>query len=266
MFINREKILNGINIESTQHKLSLSRFLDGVERVLKNHTTEFTKFLSPDLLGDFFYILEGIRDVNYSIFGGYEDSEYSILAVYPDYIEGIELSEFPISMGVIKTKGDMDKITHRDVLGSIMGLGISRDIIGDIIILDDRIQVMLLNEMSDYLFSSLNKIGRQNIEIRIMPTSEFKAKRVEYKSIYTTVKTLRVDALISAAYGLSRSKSSDLIKGKKVKVQYRYINSISKELSEGDMVSVRGYGRFILSEVASKTKKDRVRVTINKVI
>ena len=266
MPINREKVLQGIVIESSDHKVKLNRFCDQIDRVLKQHSTEFTYFVSPDLLGDFFQILDRVHDVRFTVYGGYGEAEYVLIAVHPDYIEAIYPEEFPIGMLIIEAGKQQGDIEHRDILGSLMGLGFSRERMGDIVLLEDKAQVMILNEMSDYALSSLERVGRTKVTIREASIGSFEEKPVTYKDVSTTVKSIRLDALVASAYGLSRSKASDLVKAKKIKVNYRPVLSPSKELHEGDMVSVRGKGRFILDQVLDKTKKDRIKVLLKKVV
>lgn len=264
--VNRERVLSSIMIESSDHKTMLNRFCDQIDRVMKYHSTEFTYFVSPDLLGDFLQILDQVREVQYTIFGGYKEAEYVIIAVHPDYIDEIYPDEFPIQLLVIDAGKQQSEIEHRDILGSLMGLGFTRERMGDIVLLEDRAQVFLLKEMGDYALSSLDRIGRHKITVTAEVLSSFIEKPISYVEVSTTVKSIRLDALIASAFGLSRGKAADLIKGKKAKVNYRISNSVSKELHEGDLVSVRGKGRFILSDVLDKTKKDRIKIIIKKVV
>ncbi|MBN2897202.1 MAG: hypothetical protein JXO44_00395 [Clostridia bacterium] len=266
MSVNREKALAGIRVESSDHKVLLSRFCDLIDRVIKQHTTEFTYFVSPDLLGDFFHILTFTRDVAYSVFGGYKEAEYVLVAVHPDYIPMVADEAFPIDMLVIEAGRQQSEIEHRDILGSLMALGFSRERMGDIVLLEDRAQVMILNDMADYAVTSLSSVGRNKVTVHRESLSAFMEKPVTYKEMATTVKSVRLDAIIASAYNLSRSKASDLVNAKRVKVNYRPVQSTSKELHEGDMVSVRGQGRFILESILDRTKKDRIKIIIKKVV
>lgn len=266
MLIDRKKILQGMVISDSEYKVQLNRFCDLVDRVLKHHTTEYTYFVSPDILGDFFQILDQVRDVNYTVFGGYKEAEYVLIALHPEYIESIDISGFPISMLVIEAGKQQAAIGHRDVLGSLMGLGFSRSRMGDIVLLEDKVQVMILNEMVDYALSGLDRVGRTKVTIHHRSVADFEEKPLAYKDISTTVKSVRLDALVASAFGISRGKAVDFIKGKKVKINYRPVTIPSKELHEGDMVSVRSKGRFVLSEILDRTKKDRIKIIMKKVI
>lgn len=207
-----------------------------------------------------------MREIQFTIFGGYKDAEYVIIALHPEYIEEIFHDEFPIKLLVIEAGRQQSDIEHRDILGSMMGLGFSRERMGDIILLEDRAQVIILNEMGDYALASLDRVGRTKVSIRQENLDNFMEKPLEYVDVSTTVKSIRLDALIASAFGLSRGKAADLIKAKKVKLNYRPQVSVSKELHEGDMVSVRGKGRFILSDILDRTKKDRIKITIKKLV
>jgi len=264
--VNRDKALSGIHIESSDHKIILNRFCDQIDRVLKQHTTEFTYFVSPDVLGDFFQILDHARMINYTVFGGYKEAEYVVIALHPDYIEKLYSDEFPIKLLVIEAGKQQEAIEHRDVLGSLMGLGFSRERMGDIVLLDSCAQVMILEEMGDYALSSLDRVGRSKVTVHQVGIEKFIPKPVTYVDVSTTVKSVRLDALVGSAFGLSRGKAADLVKAKKVKLNYRPVTSTSKELHEGDLVSVRGKGRFILSDILDRTKKDRLKIIIKKIV
>lgn len=149
------------------------------------------------------------------MFGGYKEAEYVLIALHPDYIEKIYPDEFPIGMLIIEAGKQQGDIEHRDILGSLMGLGFSRERMGDIVLLEDKAQVMILNEMSDYALSCLERVGRSKVTIREASVDSFEEKPVTYKDLSTTVKSVRLDALVASAYGLSRGKASDLVKAKK---------------------------------------------------
>ena len=86
----------------------------------------------------------------------------------------------------------------------------------------------------------------------------------EFTELKTTVASLRIDAIISSCYGISREESNIIIKNGKVNLNYKEVQSASKQVKEGDLISVRGFGRFILESILGETRKDRIRIVIKK--
>ncbi len=146
-------------------------------------------------------------------------------------------------------------------LGTVLGLGINREKIGDILIHEDYTQIIVKKEISDFILISLKKIGRENVKIKEIKRKDLVPVKLEYREITTTASSLRLDNIISSALNLSRKESQRLIDLNFVKVNWESINRFHREIEDGDMVSVRGYGRFIV-ELLGKTRKDRYRINI----
>ena len=197
-------------------------------------------------------------------FGGYEGAERQILGCAP-----FELcdEDFPLCCLKIVVKTGIGKaLSHRDYLGALLGLGIERDKMGDIIVKSFGAYVMVSKVLSDYIEVSLTSIGRyQNIEITAIPFSEVEVQPPQTKRIETTVASLRVDATIAAGLHLSRSMVLKLIEAGKVKCNGMETNRCVN-LKEGDHITVRGYGKFKLTKVNGMTKKDRIHVVIEKYV
>lgn len=140
--------------------------------------------------------------------------------------------------------------------------GIRREMVGDIIVKDNISNVFVVKEITKYLLQNLEKIGRERATVKQIKIEN----KIEYvpdiKEIKTTVASLRVDAIVSSCYGISREVSSALVTDAKVSVNYKEISNSSKQIKEGDLVSVRGYGRFILDKVLGETRKDRIRIIL----
>ncbi|GKT30811.1 hypothetical protein ADUPG1_001709, partial [Aduncisulcus paluster] len=206
-------------------------------------------------------ILSQIPDVQYDMFGGYDDAEYVLTGIFPDWMM-YSVEDFPLSVIDVKMK---EETSHRSVLGSVLGLGIKREKIGDIIVYDDVIQIVSSGAMADYIGTHLRKIGRHPAETSVCPIDTINPKEPEYDVFTTTVKSLRLDAIVSSGFNMSRGKAADLIKQERVKVNYRFVTSVSVQLKEGDLISVRGKGRLIYAGDDGTTRKDRIRVTLKRV-
>lgn len=255
--LNREKYI--ANIHDKEQINNIRRLLDKIEIVLNKHIVQYTDFLDPYERRVSLTILNQIDNIAYSEFGGLKNSERKIIAIYPHYYI---LSPEDIDLNFLMIYDYVSNFTHRDFLGSILGLGINREKIGDILIHGSYAQIIVKKEISDFILISLKKVGRENVKIKEISADTLIPVEVKYKEIITTVSSLRLDGIISSVLNISRNESQKLIEQGFVKVNWEKITKTHKEIEEGDMVSARGYGRFVLYLILGKTKKDRLRINI----
>ncbi|MGO1579853.1 MAG: RNA-binding protein [Peptoniphilaceae bacterium] len=253
MKLNREKLLNFL--VDKEKEIVLKQIIDKIEIVLNKHITLFTDFLDPYEVELAVSILNKFNDISYSVYGGYEDSERNIIYIYPSYNNSLD--EDIISM--LSVKKDFS-ISHREVLGSLLGLGINRNKIGDILIGKSHIYIFLKKEISDFVKYNLKKISKYNIVFEdnanfLKPIIEFSEKRLILSS-------LRLDVFLSSALNLSRSNANDLIKNNKIKVNFKLENKPSFDLKEKDLISVKGFGRIIFNSIEGNTKKEKIIIKI----
>ena len=252
------------NLPQGVEKSLIARVLDGCDIASQSQVTKFTDFLDPfhreflrPLVGNYF----GIRFLES---GGYPAAEYQRLAIYPDYLRPDDI-EFPIKLLEI-TLSDKDKhLSHRDYLGALLACGIKRNLVGDCITFDGGAQVFAGSEVSDLLLN-IDQVNRLKAAVVEIPPYLVKYSQEPVRSISTTVASVRLDAVLGAGLGTSRSKVAELIKSAKVKVNWRQISQPSFQLKAGDVVSVRGKGRVELVETGAETKKGRVRITVKKFV
>ena len=155
-----------------------------------------------------------------------------------------------------------DTLGHRDVLGALMALGIERDTIGDIVSAEHSATLVCLPEMSPYIMENLTKAGRVGISISKIRMHELPERQEEYNIKTDTVASLRLDAVLCAAFDLSRSKAAELIAVGRVSLNHLPCLQPAKELCESDLLSVRGLGRAKLLEVGGTSRKGRMFVKI----
>lgn len=231
-------------------------FLKAIEKLDHCYGQSETFFLSPDIAYGIEDILKKTPEISYKKWGGYEAAERVkfFLCPYGDTPK-IELTMLEFSYNP-----KFSTIEHKDVLGALMGLGIQRERTGDILIFEGKINVFVEKDLADYIILNLDKIGRAGVKGRISDWEAIKEYHRPEKTSNINVKSLRLDAVIAAFYNLSRGEAQSLIESEKVKVNYKYILSTSFFVEIGDLISVRGYGRFELDEIEGKTKKDRIRV------
>ena len=196
------------------------------------------------------------------MFGGHANCERKILGVFP-FWEQPDTGAFPIVLVGISCSFKKD-FSHRDYLGSLMGLGIERDRIGDILVTEDETFVFLHNSVADYVFMNLRKIGSHGVKLRRVETCDFDFPEGKFQTVKAIAASLRLDAVVAAGIGISRSKASALIAHEKVSINHRPVADLSARVGEGDLFSVRGFGRFILQEVSGETRSGRLHLTVKK--
>ena len=155
-----------------------------------------------------------------------------------------------------------DALTHRDILGAIMSLGIERDTIGDIVCEDNRAAFVCLPELCEYIAENLTKAGRVGVKVSPISIDALPARQENLTIKTDTVASARLDAILCAAFGLSRTKAAELIASGRVNVNHQQCLQPAKELDEGALLSVRGMGRAKLLELGGTSRKGRIFVQI----
>ena len=192
--------------------------------------------------------------------GGFADSERCMMGVFPEWESE---KNFPITLLKI-TKGYDRTLTHRDYLGSILSLGLERSKIGDILADSDGAYVFVADDISDYITANIKKIASCGVKIEKAEIDEAKLPQHEFKTVSAVAASDRLDALLAAALGISRRESSLLIKSGKVSVNHKEAAGNSAAVKEGDIISVRGYGRIILDKIGNTTGSGRIHVNFKK--
>ena len=186
--------------------------------------------------------------------GGYEGAERRMAGFYAG---GAEALSFPIRRLRVDWNARYGSIGHRDILGALMGLGIERETLGDIAMLKEGALLFVHEDMADYVAANLESCGRA--KVRISPCGEEVAPpEPEGTLLYRTVPSQRLDAVLAAAYDLSRQKAQEMIRSELVKVDHAVETRADARLEAGSLVSARGLGRFRVQEVAGLTRKGRV--------
>ena len=203
-------------------------------------------------------------DFKVHFFGGFDDAEKQIMGVFPDWAD-IELTEFPIAC--IKVEGGFTrKLTHRDYLGTIMSLGIAPQKLGDIVVCDTFAYVLVHSDIAEYVADNLHKIGNQGVKVSVFENPEQITIQREYKIFSAVCAAPRLDAVVGAAANISRAQSATLIGAGKVKLNHRENYKSADPVKEGDLLSIRGYGRFLVHSFDGQTRKMRMHITFKQYI
>ena len=245
----------------------------------------FTDFLTPKeqhFLRQ--YLQRQGRGDGVRFFGGFAGAERCVACFLPDYMREL-LEDLPSESGgeeeylgdsvretvrMLEIRGSgYREITHRDVLGAVLGLGLERDAVGDIILLpgdgngreQPRVYLLVTGKIAPFLLESLKKIGSDTVRIREGEFPEGFTFAPKTKALTDTVASGRLDCVIGALTNSAREKAQSLIRGGLVEVDYETEQRPDARLSAPCVISVRGYGKYRLLALGDVTKKGRIRLS-----
>ena len=196
---------------------------------------------------------------DYRFFGGYENAQRTVLCVYPPYEEPAD-EDFPftaVNLSFRKTA----ELTHRDFLGSLMGLGIKRESVGDIVIGKGVATFFVKKELASYVSSQLEKVGREGVKLADKGV-DFASVTQQFEEFSRTITSLRLDAVVGECTGLSRAKAQQAVKSGMTAVNALIADAPDRRINDGDKISVRGFGKFIIKTDGSLSKKGKIRITV----
>lgn len=257
--INKSKIISAS--DSDEIKLILSRACDLYDKAERTSKPFYTKFISP-ADSSLIYSRFPKSELSLRLIGGYDDAERCICAFYKYEDELYP----PICALKFNMKSKTAEPTHRDYLGSLLSLGIKRETLGDIIVSEGGAIVFCLAEIADYIIDNLTKIGGSGVRIEIASDDADIVPKRQYEERFATVSSLRCDGVVSSVTGLSRAKAAELIERGLVAVNYNSVASQSALMKDGDVFSIRGYGKFRLQTDGRLSKKGRLHINLLKYI
>jgi RNA-binding protein YlmH len=196
-------------------------------------------------------------------YGGYEEAERTVAVFLPDYAELADND--PLALLRI-TQDGKKALSHRDYLGSLLGLGIKREIIGDILVREDGADIVIMKDMADFLLYNYEKAGRTSLKAEIISIGQIIVPENRFEEKRDTVASLRLDNLIASAFSVSRGRAAEAIAGGLVFVNGQQSEKADRMVKEGDKVVLRGKGKILLKSVGGVTRKDRISSVIHKYI
>lgn len=238
----------------------IKKIYDVIRLSEKYHSPKFSKFLDETeqaIIKD-----EGI--LNGVLFGGYEGAERKLFGAFPDWLEPSE-EDFPVSILKITKKYEKE-LNHRHYLGTILSLGIERNKIGDILPEENGATVFVLEDIARFIKDNIKKIAGCGVDIEISDKADIKIPEKRFELIDIVAASQRLDACLGAILKISRKDAKNLAMSEKVLINHLEAKSEDMKLSEGDLLSIRGFGRVEIMEVGGKTRSDRVHITVKKYI
>lgn len=239
-----------------------ARIVDSIRQCDNRNVPRFVGFL--DATGASAAVTLAKREkARFMLFGGYQQAERAYFGVFPDWCEP-DGAEFPIVKLRIVNRSDRE-LTHRDVLGALMSAGIERDTVGDILTSGKDPIVFVSEGVASHIEAHVDKIASAGVEI-VRDTSDYLPISVGLEECSGTVASLRLDCVVAEISNCSRNRSVELIEGGLVAVNGLEALKITMEIRDGDTITVRRVGKFIIDDTSKLTKKGRIALKYRKYI
>lgn len=265
--MNKTELLNKFS-RNPEERIVLARVLDQMERTQNRAIPCATQFLSPAQRAAAEPLLAACGHPKHTFFGGFEGAERTVCAFLPHWMEPEDWrfdSENPVGAVECAFPKDAD-LSHRDMLGGLMGTGLTREKVGDILVLEDKAQIVALKEAIPIILSQFDQAGRCRLRLKEIPLAGLSPAPAQVRLVKDTVATLRLDAVLSSGFSISRGKAADYISGGRVSVNHRECLKADQALVEGDILTCRGLGKCILTSVGGQSKKGRIIIEIERYI
>ena len=238
------------------------RMLDLAEQVVKGRLYRVADFTSPAGLVIADAIKANYPQLMVKTDGGYEGAERIRIAFVDSDFNGT------VDMGIRALKVNWDPrfrlLTHRDVLGSLMGLGIDRSKFGDVIVQQGGAQILVDESVADFVIQNFTKIAMVSVSVEAIELADIAPKEEKIKEVRTTVASLRLDAVASSGFSVSRTKLVSAINAGLLQVNWQPAKGASQEVKEGDIISMRGRGRMKVEAITGTSRKGRIGVYLKR--
>lgn len=259
--MDRQILLNFA--KNDEDRILISRIIDQFETTINKNIFKYSPFLNGHQVNIAKYVASQYN-VKFDFYGGYNEAERKIFVTLPDYIDDAK-DLLPLKFIKVELKGDKC-LSHRDYTGAVLNLGIKREKIGDIVVYDKGAWIICMEDISGYIVSNVEKIGNCGVVLEVSSADSVEIPPRKFKEITCVCSSVRLDALISGGAGLSRNEAALLIESGMVKVNWETCVKNDFNPREGDILSVQGYGRFLLHQIGGTSKKGRRFVTLRKFV
>lgn len=267
--MNRQEILN--SYKNDEDRLLVSKLIDKMDFVTKRNTIEYTEFLDMRQRQLLEKLLKDMKIKNYVIYGAYKMAERTVIILYPEKLEDVfKIQKFDYNsvLGIIRIKLPNElkgMYYHRDYLGAVIKIGIRREKVGDIITRKDGADMIVLREAEKYIMEGLKGLTRfSKSEFESTKVEELNIEEPKTQILNIIIPSMRIDSIVSEVIRTSRAKTVGIIKEERIFVNHELITKSSKEVKEGDIITVRGKGRFVVGNIINTTKKGNLVLEIEK--
>jgi RNA-binding protein YlmH len=237
-----------------ENKEFIKRMEDLADRCDRTCTVTSTGFLTPAEQ----YQLRGLAlgDCRLVLSGGGDGCERQVAFFIPYYMEESDLDVGEYIRGV-RVRAYFGQPTHRDYMGAALGLGIGREWLGDIRLVEDGAYLFCLPSVERLLVEELDKVGRVGVRASSCALADIPPLERKVKKVSFTVKSLRLDAVVGSMFGLSRTAAAELIRMGAATINYEPCLHTDAPVKEGDVISLRGHGKGMLTQEGGRSRKDR---------
>lgn len=242
----------------------VSQILNQINQVQSTHVPLVTPFMNPRERYIVQSIVNGFDEVKYSECQELSNCEENRAIIYPYYLEEPCIEDYEIALIEINYPQKFASLSHGQILGAILGAGIVRDRMGDILTDGDRWQFFTDEALTEYLIQQVNRIGRTTVELKEIAFSEMVQPEDTGQQEDIVVSTLRIDSVIARAFNLSRKIAQEFIQKNRVKLNWVEVTHPAEVVETEDILSVRGKGRIRIGEIKNRTKKDNLILNIVK--
>lgn len=242
----------------------IDQVIDWIAQVENLYSPYLTHFLNPREIFIVQSIVGQYDDIEYKKFGGIKDAEQERILIFPPYFEPT-IEDFEVVMFEINYPTKFAELSHGQIMGTVLGTGISRGNLGDIVTDGKRWQFFVDQKMADYVKMNVDKIGRLNVILEEKPLEEAIESIDKWEAEEIVVSSLRIDVVLARALNFSRSRAKTLIDEKKIKVNWAEIDRPDLEVEEHDIISIRGYGRLQIRRQLGMTRKDNLVLEIGRI-
>ena len=265
--MNKTELLNKCAGGDEEMRLLLARALDKLETAERRSVPAHTQFLSPAQRVAVENLINASGHPRHLFAGGYGDAERTVCVFLPDWMEEEDWPAGESPFAALQcTASAGAKLSHRDWLGSIMGLGLNREKIGDLLVEENRCQIILLAETAGIVRAQLEKVGRYPVSSKDITLEELTPPARTVKTIRDTFATLRLDAVTASAFSLSRSKAAALISSGRVSLNHVECTKPDRTVNEGDIITCRGSGKCVVKQINGQSKKGRIMAELERYV
>lgn len=258
-------------MEKQEDKILLAQVADKIDFSKSRDKIEYTDFLDMYQISLVQTFLKKMNFNNYVLYGGFADAERKVLIIYPDKydLNMVEKNYNKIIkvIRIILSDDEKGKYSHRNYLGGIIKLGMKREKIGDIIVSEDGADILVKEESSKTLKQELGSLTRfENVKFELINLEDLRKQEIKVEEINIIVPSLRLDNFVSDLAKTSRSKAVQIIDSERVFINGQNETKASKQVKLGDVITIRGKGRFIVKEFCGSTRSGRTVVKIEKYV
>ncbi len=242
-------------------RIVIRSVIDKINLTLKKGVSTHTPFLNPEQRTIIEALVEQVSaEIEVQEYGLVEDSEYAVLRFVSKGDSGS--SDCPVSVIKLTYPKQFAELAHRDVLGTLMSFGLKREMIGDIRTLPGEAYIAVTRELCTHVTERLTRVKNVGVTAVEVEFGAVPDVTHEFKTMTVNLASLRLDSLVAAVTRISRDKAQSLVSSQKVKLNYGVCEDRSKQIKDGDLISIRGYGRYCLGEILGESKKNRLRVNV----